>query len=220
MLSHSKHSKDFWGEALNTTVHLINRSPSYPLDGDIPERVWKGKGVSYDHLRVFSCRAFVHIPMNERSKLDSKTKECIFLVYGNAEFGYRLWDLIKKKLVRSRAVVLFEQKTIENVQNLDKDKTSSRNFIDLTSISTNNLNTKINQPSSSHLTELNDPREEDNEPEIEIPSNEASQAQELRRSTRDRRANIRYSSNKFILLVDDGVPECFEETMMSEHKDK
>jgi hypothetical protein len=31
-----------------------------------------------------------------------------------------------------------------NVQNLDKDKISSRNFIDLTPISTNNLNAEIN----------------------------------------------------------------------------
>jgi hypothetical protein len=45
---------------------------------------------SYDHLRVFGCRAFVHIPKDERSKLDSKTKECIFLGYGNGQFGYRL----------------------------------------------------------------------------------------------------------------------------------
>jgi hypothetical protein len=88
--------------------------------------------------------------------------------------------------VRSRDVVFFEQETIKNVQNLDKTKTSSRNFVDLTPISTNNVNTETNQLSSSHLIEPNDPREEENETEIEIPSNEVSQVQELRRSTRDR----------------------------------
>jgi hypothetical protein len=35
MLSYSKLLKDFWGEALNMMVHLINRSPSHALDGDI-----------------------------------------------------------------------------------------------------------------------------------------------------------------------------------------
>jgi hypothetical protein len=44
--------------------------------------------------------------------------------------------------------------------------------------------------------------------------------QELRRSTRERRANTRYSSNEFVLLVDSGEPECFEEALVSEHKDK
>jgi hypothetical protein len=157
MLSHFKLSKGLWGEVLNTTVHLINHSLSHALDGDILERVWKGKNISYDHLRVFGCRIFVHIPKYKRSKLDSKTKECIFLGYENGEFGYRLWDSIEKKLVSSQDMVFFEQKTIENVQNLDKAKIASRNFIDLTPISTNNLNTETNQPSLSHLTKPNDP---------------------------------------------------------------
>jgi hypothetical protein len=189
MLSHSKLSKGFWGEALNTTMHLINRSPSHALDDDIPEMVWKDKDISYDHLKMFGCRTFVYIFKDERSKLDSKIKECIFLGYENDEFGYRLWDPIEKKLVRSRDVVFFEQEIIENVQNLNKTKTSSKKFIDLIPISTNNLNIKTNQPSSSHLTEPNDQREEDNEPKIEISSNEVFQVQELRRSTQDRRTN-------------------------------
>jgi len=67
--------------------------------------------VSYKHLRVFGCRAFVHIPRDERSKLDKKTKQCIFLGYCKDEFGYRLWDLIDRKVIRSRDVVFFEDQT-------------------------------------------------------------------------------------------------------------
>ncbi|KAI4324009.1 hypothetical protein L6164_023577 [Bauhinia variegata] len=74
MLSHTKLPKAFWGESMRTTVDLINLSPSVPLSGDIPERVWKGKDVSYKHLRVFGCKAFVHIPRDERFKLDAKSK--------------------------------------------------------------------------------------------------------------------------------------------------
>jgi hypothetical protein len=55
-------------------VHLINRPLSHAFDGDISERVWKGKDISYNHLSVFDCRAVVHIPNDERSKLDSKIK--------------------------------------------------------------------------------------------------------------------------------------------------
>jgi len=46
MLRHSKLSKSFWGEAMRTTVDLINLSPSALLNGDIPEKVWRGKEVS------------------------------------------------------------------------------------------------------------------------------------------------------------------------------
>ncbi|KAG6742361.1 hypothetical protein POTOM_053232 [Populus tomentosa] len=75
---------------MKTAVAMINLSPSVPLDFDVPNRVWKGKDVSYAHLRVFGCRASVHVPRDERSKLDSKTKQCIFLGSKDDEFGYRL----------------------------------------------------------------------------------------------------------------------------------
>ena len=44
----------------------------------------------------------MHVPEDERSKLDVKTKQCIFIGYGQDEFGYRFDDSINKKLVRSR----------------------------------------------------------------------------------------------------------------------
>ncbi|GKG53247.1 retrovirus-related pol polyprotein from transposon TNT 1-94, partial [Tanacetum coccineum] len=72
------------------------------------DRVWSDKDVSYHHLRVFECKASVHIPKDERSKLDMKGKPCVFLRYGQAEFGYRLYDPVQKKLVRSRDVVFEE----------------------------------------------------------------------------------------------------------------
>ena len=55
---------------MRIAVDVINLSLSYPLNGDVPKRVWTGNDVSYEHLRVFGCRAFVHIPKDERSKLD------------------------------------------------------------------------------------------------------------------------------------------------------
>ena len=59
---------------MRTTIDLINLSSSVPFKGDAPERVWTRKDVSYDHLRGFGCKAFVHIPKDERSKLDIEAK--------------------------------------------------------------------------------------------------------------------------------------------------
>ena len=56
-----------------TTVHVINLSPIVALNGDVPNIVWYGREVFYDHLRVFGCKAFVHILKDEKSKLDVKT---------------------------------------------------------------------------------------------------------------------------------------------------
>ena len=49
---------------------------------------------------------------DERSKLDSKTKQCIYLGSEDDEFGYRLGDPKEKKIVRSRDVIFFEDQTI------------------------------------------------------------------------------------------------------------
>ena len=108
MLSDAKLPKSFWAEAMHTTIDLIIISPSVLLDGDVPKRVWTGKNVSYKYLRVFGCRAYVHIPKNKRSKLDDKAKECIFLGYRHEEFGYWLWDPVARKLIRSRDIVFLK----------------------------------------------------------------------------------------------------------------
>ena len=115
MLSHAKLPKSYWGEALMTAVYLINLSPSYPLQGDVPNRFWYNNDVSYDHLKVFGCKAFVHISQDERLKLDAKTRQCIFLGYGLDEFEYKLFNPIAKKVVRSRDVVFVEDQTIEDI---------------------------------------------------------------------------------------------------------
>ena len=73
---------------MRTSIDLINLSSSVPLKGDVLERVWTKKDVSYDHFRVFGCRTFVHIPKDERAKLDVKAKPCVFLGYDHEKFGY------------------------------------------------------------------------------------------------------------------------------------
>ena len=111
-----KIAKLILGEVIRIVIDLINLSPSVPLNGDIPQRVWTGKDISYKHLKVFSCKTFVHIPRDEKNKLDGKSKECIFLVYPHEEFNYRLWDPVDKKIIKSRYVIFFEDQTIEDIK--------------------------------------------------------------------------------------------------------
>ena len=65
LLSEAKLSNSFWGEALLTATHVINLSPVVSLKSDVPNSVWYGKDVSYDHLRVFGQKAFVHVSKDE-----------------------------------------------------------------------------------------------------------------------------------------------------------
>ncbi|GAA0147204.1 hypothetical protein LIER_36475 [Lithospermum erythrorhizon] len=160
---------------------------------DVPNHVWSGKDVSYAHLRVFGCMAYVHISKDERSKLDEKSKKCVFVGYELDEFGYRFFDLVQRKLICSRDVVFMEDYTIEDIDKVEKEDPT--------------LKTK--------RWEINVENEVDHEVEsVEQPI----VSNELRRSTRDRRPSVRYSSNEYIFLTDGGEPESFEEVLEDENK--
>eukprot|EP00253_Pinus_taeda_P001453 PITA_01453 len=79
MLSGVRLGQEFWVEAVETTCCLVNRSPSSALEYNTPQGVWTSKKPSLSHLRVFRCDAYVHAPKEKRTKLDSKSKKCIFI---------------------------------------------------------------------------------------------------------------------------------------------
>ena len=78
MLSEAKLPNSFWAETLNIFAYVINLSPVVALDGVVPNRF--DQDVSYDNLKVFGCKACVHVPKDERSKLNVKTNNVSSLV--------------------------------------------------------------------------------------------------------------------------------------------
>eukprot|EP00253_Pinus_taeda_P028451 PITA_28451 len=79
MLSGARLGQEFWAEAVDTACYLVNRSPSSGLENKTPREVWTGKKPSLSHLRVFGCDAYVHVPKEKRTKLDSKYEKCIII---------------------------------------------------------------------------------------------------------------------------------------------
>jgi hypothetical protein len=45
---------------------------------------------SIEHLKVFDCDSYVHVPKENRSKVDNKAKKCIFIVYKYGVKGYKI----------------------------------------------------------------------------------------------------------------------------------
>ncbi|KAL4559836.1 hypothetical protein LXL04_031982 [Taraxacum kok-saghyz] len=217
LLSHANLPKSFWGEALNTAVHVINLTPCVPLSFDVPDKVWSGKNVSYRHLRVFGCKAFVHIPKDERSKLDVKSKPCIFLGYGQDEFGYRLYDPVLKKIVRSRDVVFVEDQTLKDIEKSKIVPKSSDDLVDLDPVPPQHFEPQNEDDVPNDVQEEQE-LDEDFHPELPVP--DMPPFVPLRRSSRDRHPSTRYSADEYVLLTDGGEPECYEEAMEDEHKKK
>ena len=105
--------KHFWGEAVLTATYLINRMPFRVLNFQTPYQFLLKtyphiRVMSNIHLKVFGCTTFVHITLQNRSKLDPKSTKCIFLGYSSNQSGYKCYFPSTKKIYNSMNVIFFE----------------------------------------------------------------------------------------------------------------
>ncbi|KAK4373109.1 hypothetical protein RND71_008493 [Anisodus tanguticus] len=108
MLLSASVPSEFWGEAVLTSVYLINRIPTSHNSGISPYARLFGHTPLYSHLRVFGSTCFVLRPHAERTKLSSRVAICVFLGYGVGQKGYRCHDPVSGKLYVSRNVSFIE----------------------------------------------------------------------------------------------------------------
>jgi hypothetical protein len=102
----------YWAEAVHTTVYLLNRSPTKSVPTMTPEEAWSGKKPHVSHLKVFGSVAYVWIPDEKHSKLDSKCKKLMFTGYSDHHKAYRLIDIEADKCIFSWDVVLDEHASL------------------------------------------------------------------------------------------------------------
>lgn len=60
------------------------------IENDVPQKVWSCKKVNYSQLKLFGCKAFVHVPKEQQVKFDARAEECIVFGCSDEQFGYRL----------------------------------------------------------------------------------------------------------------------------------
>ena len=66
MLYHANLPHMFWAEAVATAVYLKNRSPTSHLKEMTPLERWSNKKPNVDNLKVFGCKALVHVPEEKK----------------------------------------------------------------------------------------------------------------------------------------------------------
>eukprot|EP00268_Persea_americana_P034969 TRINITY_DN34554_c2_g2_i10.p3 TRINITY_DN34554_c2_g2~~TRINITY_DN34554_c2_g2_i10.p3 ORF type:complete len:198 (-),score=47.61 TRINITY_DN34554_c2_g2_i10:1828-2421(-) len=111
MLSEKKIPKKFWPEAVNWTIHILKRSPTFSVKNKTPEEAWSGIKPSVDHFKVFGCIAHAHVPDCKRTKLDDKSIKRVLLGIGKESKAYRLYDPTSQKIIVSRDVVFEENES-------------------------------------------------------------------------------------------------------------
>ncbi|KAL1220953.1 Retrovirus-related Pol polyprotein from transposon TNT 1-94 [Cardamine amara subsp. amara] len=102
--------KQYWGDAVMTVCYLINRLPTVSLGSVSPHEVVNKTKPSLDHLRVFGCICYVHVPDALRNKLEPKSVKCMFIGYSTTQKGYKCYNPPTKRMYVSREVKFVEEK--------------------------------------------------------------------------------------------------------------
>ena len=75
----------FWGYALETAAHILNRVPTKKVS-KTPFEMWKGKRPSLGHIKIWGCEVFVR--REAQDKLEARSEKCHFIGYPEESFGY------------------------------------------------------------------------------------------------------------------------------------
>jgi hypothetical protein len=84
MMNDHNLSMFIWGETTMTTIYVHNRSPHRILKNMTPEESFFGKKPSVEHLRLFGCHVYIHVPKDKRKKLEPSGKKGIFVGYSES----------------------------------------------------------------------------------------------------------------------------------------
>jgi hypothetical protein len=143
-----------WSEAVSMANFLINRSPTRSNFGVPPETTFTGKPLDLSKLKIFGCIAYIHVPDEDRKKMDSKTIKGMFVGYDMESKAYRIYDPLRRKVIISRDVVFDESKVgFHHLTTPQPNNSPSLTTI----ISLNNCNSAPSPTTSINLDFLDSP---------------------------------------------------------------
>ncbi|KAJ9564699.1 hypothetical protein OSB04_000665 [Centaurea solstitialis] len=179
MMCHSTLPMSFWGHALETAAHILNRVPTKSVE-KTPYELWKGKKPNISFLKIWGCEVYIKRPTSE--KLRPKSDKCFFVGYPKTTVGYYFYNPEENKVFVARNGKFLEEKFL-SLENTRKD-------VDLQVVDEENT-APIVEPEIQHSNV-----EPQSEPIEEV------QTQDLRRSSRVRQEPDRYLG--FLVSQDSG----------------
>ena len=82
-------SLGFWEMAADAAVHIYNRTPTRVLSWQTPHELWNNGHIpDISYLRVFGCKAYVHVPEDKQQKLNPRSVEMTLVGYELGSKGY------------------------------------------------------------------------------------------------------------------------------------
>ncbi|GJW99363.1 retrovirus-related pol polyprotein from transposon TNT 1-94 [Tanacetum coccineum] len=99
----------FWRDCILAATYLINKMPMKKLQWKSTYEVLYKKPPTFDHLRVIGCLSYVAVTRPHKDKFDNRGIKCVLIGYPQNQTGYKLYNLVTKKVFLSRDVVFDEQ---------------------------------------------------------------------------------------------------------------
>lgn len=84
-----------------------------------PYEVWKGAQPNLTHTRNFDNEAFLHIPKDQREKVDSKSVKSRFVGFYELQKNYLLKSPVTQKVLISRDVIFNEDYPVKECRFLN-----------------------------------------------------------------------------------------------------
>lgn len=91
LLFAKKLNTSLWAEAVNTVVHVLNRTGPSTVKEVTPHELWYGKSPDVTSLRTFGEEVFTHIRKEKRRKWDPKAEQGLLVGFDEETKGYRVW---------------------------------------------------------------------------------------------------------------------------------
>jgi len=96
----------FWGEAINTACHIINRVYLRPKTSKTPYKIWQGKKPTVKYFQIFDSKCYILRDRKNLGKFDPKSDEGIFRGYSTKSHAYRVYNTITETMIESINVVI------------------------------------------------------------------------------------------------------------------
>lgn len=108
----SKHLPNYiWGEAIRVATFILNLRSTKAYLITTPNELITKKKPNISTFQIFGCTVYVQFPGSKRSKLDSRTQNCILLRYDEHVKGHHCCNLPKKRVLISGNVCILETTT-------------------------------------------------------------------------------------------------------------
>ena len=101
MLNEHNLPKYFWGHAVDTACHVLNRVYLRPTLNKTPYELWNGRAPNISYFKVFGSKCYILNTKDKLGKFDAKSTEGIFMGYSSHSRAYVVYNKTDKCLQES-----------------------------------------------------------------------------------------------------------------------